>query len=375
MLWLQPQCRRGIIKLATFLQLRVWHRKGNSMRFLLSGILSVLICVNSSALQLANYVTPQQLNAALYAVQAGQQRCKDLGVACSIVIADRYGVPIVLTKMAQALPQTVSNSRSKAFTASTLGESTDNLRKNAYPGEPYYGLSNFHYWGQQALLFPGGKPIKIKGILIGGVGVGSTKVSADTKIWIHKDDVVASLVVKAFEHALVADQKNPKSPLTLLTDKNKMDSNAVIILALKAGVHKCRQEKHYCSIALVDTHGLPFAVARMDGTLPATLPFALSKAYTAGTIGASTRALQADADPKGPYYGLDNYMAFGDKVWTTMVGGQPITLNKTLIGGVGVAATTDQQSPSKYLNVDDEVGQAVISVLDTHAKLLSAKAV
>lgn len=351
------------------------HSQKDNMKFLLGSVFGLLIWTNSLALQLGNYVTPQQLNAAFYAVQVGQQRCQDLGVACSIVIADRYGVPIVLTKMAQALPQTISNAKSKAFTAGTLGESTDNLRQNAYPGKPFYGLSNFHYWGQQTLLFPGGKPIKINSVLIGGVGVGSTKVSADTKIWIHKDDVVADLVVKAFEHALVADQKNPKSPLVFATDSQKIDSNTLIIAALKAGVQKCQKENHYCSIALVDTHGLPFAIARMDGVLPATLPFALSKAYTAGTIGVSTRALQADADPKGPYYGLDNYMAFGDKVWTTITGGQPITLNKTLIGGVGVASTTHNQSPTKYLDVDDRVGQAVIAVLKKHQEALPAKAV
>lgn len=108
--------------------------------------------------------------------------------------------------------------------------------------------------------------------------------------------------------------------------------------AIEAAEAKARELKVAISTAIVDEHGDLVAFSRMEGAIKISPKFAITKAYTAGTIGMATGDMAPYAIPGKPYYGID--ALFGGKL-TTIAGGLPIKVGDKLVGGIGVGGSTD----------------------------------
>lgn len=90
------------------------------------------------------------------------------------------------------------------------------------------------------------------------------------------------------------------------------------------------------SVAVVDQYGDLLAFARMKGALKISPKFAISKAYTSGTLGLATADMAAYATEGKPYFGLNSL--FGGEL-TTIAGGIPVKKGEELIGGIGVGGS------------------------------------
>jgi uncharacterized protein GlcG (DUF336 family) len=88
------------------------------------------------------------------------------------------------------------------------------------------------------------------------------------------------------------------------------------------------------SAAVVDAGGHLIAFGRMDGAEIAGPVLAVDKAYTATANSTSTAELAVLAAPGGELFGLQ---ANGNGRFVIFGGGVPITVDGTVVGGVGVS--------------------------------------
>lgn len=118
------------------------------------------------------------LNKAKKALEAAENKAKELGIAVTTVIADEHGTVIAMSRMDGAFTVSPDFARTKAFTSATLGFPTENLSAFTGEGKPYFGLTNLA--GGEFTTIAGGIPVKMKDKVVGAVGVGgSTDTNQD----------------------------------------------------------------------------------------------------------------------------------------------------------------------------------------------------
>ena len=103
------------------------------------------------------------------AAMAAIKKCHDDGFKVSVAIVDQAGLLKVQLKADGAGPHTLDSSRRKAYTASSLRDST---QKYAVLVAQKPELQSLVRLNDNILLLGGGFPVKIGGEVIGGIGVG-----------------------------------------------------------------------------------------------------------------------------------------------------------------------------------------------------------
>jgi uncharacterized protein GlcG (DUF336 family) len=105
-----------------------------------------------------------------------------------------------------------------------------------------------------------------------------------------------------------------------------------------AAAHAAAQRRSILvSAAVVDAGGNLIAFGRMDGAEIAGPVLAVDKAYTAVANRIATSELATLAAPGGELYGLH---ATGGGRFVIFGGGVPITVEGTVVGGVGVSGAS-----------------------------------
>ena len=125
--------------------------------------------------------------------------------------------------------------------------------------------------------------------------------------------------------------------------------------AVEAAERKALELGVAVSTVIVDEHGTPIVMSRMDDAFYISPRFAETKAYTSAMLKMPTHDIAPYAIPEKPYYGITNL--FGGAL-TTMAGGLPIISEGKVIGAVGVGGSADVQQ-------DVTIAQLVKEVLET----------
>jgi glc operon protein GlcG len=105
------------------------------------------------------------------------------------------------------------------------------------------------------------------------------------------------------------------------------------------------------SICVVDTQGIPLALARMDGARFFTADVARGKAMVSAFFGQPSAALEERAS--APFFSSFNQMHGGRLFFVQ--GAVPITKNGELVGAIGVSGGSAQQ--------DEDIGKAGLEAL------------
>ena len=119
------------------------------------------------------------LELAQKAANAAMAKCSEEGQSVSVAVVDRSGSTKTLLKGDGSGPHTVGSSTGKAFTSASMGRDTLNLANFLKDHRELDGLRDMD---ERLVILAGGLPIKIKGALIGGIGVGgapSGKIDED----------------------------------------------------------------------------------------------------------------------------------------------------------------------------------------------------
>lgn len=120
------------------------------------------------------------LEKAKRALEASEQKAKELGTAVATVIVDGHGSIIAASRMDGAIPISPRFAYSKAFTSASLGMPSEGIGAYAVEGKPYFGINTI--FGGEITPIAGGIPIKMGSKLVGGVGVGgSMDVTQDSQ--------------------------------------------------------------------------------------------------------------------------------------------------------------------------------------------------
>ncbi|NRD73122.1 heme-binding protein [Shewanella sp. VB17] len=132
---------------------------------LLIGLLSL-----SSLPSTAKVITSHALSVgtALELVQEGLANCAKDNYNVSVAVVDHNGILKAFARHDPSGPHAAEGARRKAFSAASMGESTEFFFKLIKQEPELQGLHSLH---DELSLLPGGLPIKYKGKVIGGIGV------------------------------------------------------------------------------------------------------------------------------------------------------------------------------------------------------------
>jgi len=109
------------------------------------------------------------LKLAQQAADAAMAKCRAGGYRVSVAVVARGGATKVLIRGDGAGPHTVSSSTGKAFAAASLGRPTAEFAALIAKKPALAGLRDMD---RRLVLLGGGLPIRIDGVLVGGIGVG-----------------------------------------------------------------------------------------------------------------------------------------------------------------------------------------------------------
>ncbi|HEY0685763.1 MAG TPA: heme-binding protein [Steroidobacter sp.] len=122
-------------------------------------------------------------------IAAGEQKAAELRVPYNIAVVDAGGELIAHARMDGAWLGSVSIAIDKAWTARAFDRATDEFSQFAQSGQPAFGIHTTN--SSRVVIFGGGIPIKVDGVVIGAVGASGGSV--------HDDVIVARAAVAGFE--------------------------------------------------------------------------------------------------------------------------------------------------------------------------------
>jgi uncharacterized protein GlcG (DUF336 family) len=103
-----------------------------------------------------------------------------LGVPMVIAVVDGAGGLLFFGRMEGALPVSTEIAIGKAYTAAGLRMATHEVGKLAQPGEVLYGIQ--HTPPGKIVLFGGGLPLRLKGQVVGAIGISGGTVEEDIQV-------------------------------------------------------------------------------------------------------------------------------------------------------------------------------------------------
>ncbi len=109
---------------------------------------------------------------------------------------------------------------------------------------------------------------------------------------------------------------------------------------IAAGEAKAAEIGSPSNIAVVDAGGNLVAHVRMDGAWLGSVDIAINKAFTSRAFDIETKALAANAQPEGQFYGIQN--SNGGRVMI-FAGGVPLKSGDAVVGAVGVSGGLGKQ--------------------------------
>jgi uncharacterized protein GlcG (DUF336 family) len=113
-------------------------------------------------------------------IAAGERKAVELGIPYNIAVADAGGGLVAHVRMDGAWLGSVDIAINKAWTARAFDVSTEDLSHLAQSGQQGFGLNTTN--DSRVVIFGGGIPIKVDGVVVGAVGASGGSVEQDVAV-------------------------------------------------------------------------------------------------------------------------------------------------------------------------------------------------
>jgi uncharacterized protein GlcG (DUF336 family) len=113
-------------------------------------------------------------------IAAGEKKAVELGIPYNIAVVDAGGGLVAHVRMDNAWLGSVEIAINKAWTARAFDAATEDLAKMTQSGQQGFGLNTTN--NSRVVIFGGGIPIKIDGVVIGAVGASGGSVEEDIMV-------------------------------------------------------------------------------------------------------------------------------------------------------------------------------------------------
>ena len=113
-------------------------------------------------------------------LKAGEAAAATLGIAYNIAVVDAGGNLVAFARQDGALIGSIDLAIGKAVTARIFDKPTSLLAELAQPGAPLFGIQETN--SGRVVIFGGGVPVRLDGIIVGGVGASAGTVEQDIAV-------------------------------------------------------------------------------------------------------------------------------------------------------------------------------------------------
>ncbi len=113
-------------------------------------------------------------------IAAGERKAMELGIPYNIAVADAGGGLMAHVRMDGAWLGSVEIAIDKAWTARAFDMSTEDLSHLTQSGQQGFGLNTTN--DSRVVIFGGGIPINVDGVVIGAVGASGGSVEQDVAV-------------------------------------------------------------------------------------------------------------------------------------------------------------------------------------------------
>lgn len=115
-----------------------------------------------------------------------------MGVKAVVAVSDASGRPVAVHCMDGAYIGSYDVALNKTYTAVAFQMSTARLAELAAPGGSLYGIQNTNEG--KIVIFGGGEPLYVDGVMIGAIGVSGGTAEQDTKLGTYGKDIVKEVI-------------------------------------------------------------------------------------------------------------------------------------------------------------------------------------
>ena len=102
-------------------------------------------------------------------IDAAIRKAEEIGQPMNIAVVDAGTNLTAFVRMDGAWLGSIDIAINKAFTAKAFDISTQDLGRNSQPGDQFFGIHVSNH--DRVMIFAGGIPIKVKGQIVGAVGI------------------------------------------------------------------------------------------------------------------------------------------------------------------------------------------------------------
>ena len=121
-----------------------------------------------------------------------EKKAQEMGVKAVVAVSDAAGRPVAIECMDGAYIGSFDVALNKTFTSVAFRMSTAELGTLAAPGGSLYGIQNTN--DGKIVIFGGGEPLYVDGVLIGAIGVSGGTAEQDTALGAYGKNIAKEVI-------------------------------------------------------------------------------------------------------------------------------------------------------------------------------------
>lgn len=136
--------------------------------------------------------TTMSLKLATALIEKVEEEAARMGVKAVVAVSDASGRPVAIHCMDGSYIGSYDVALNKTYTSVAFQMSTAELAKLAAPGGSLYGIQNTNEG--KIVIFGGGEPLLLDGVMIGAIGVSGGTAEQDTKLGAYGKNILKDVI-------------------------------------------------------------------------------------------------------------------------------------------------------------------------------------